>query len=167
MRPQLRLWKKLKHVQNRQLSMRWRLLPILEADQKRMARHMSKSSSGRESHPRQTGQSILPSAIIEPYTSLSGSSNFSGNRTKDATPRRTKGEPNLLLWKDGPILCRLIPAASKTREDQRMASSTTMDFGCTRDSCVFLAAEGAHHLIARLDSYTGHRWLAAHKQLGG
>ena len=117
--------------------------------------------------PRTNGTPHFIRSIIESYTSLSGSSNFSGNRTKDTNPRRAKGEPNLLLWKDGPILCRLNPTASKTREDQRMASSTTMDSGCKRYSCVFLAAEGAHHLIARLDSYTGHRWLAAHKQLGG
>ena len=117
--------------------------------------------------PITNGTVHFTSAIIDPYTSLSGSSNCSGNRTKDDTPRRTKGGPNLLLWKDGPILCRLGPVASKTREDQRMASSATMDFGYMRDSSVFLAAEGAHHLIARLDSYTGHRWLAAHKQSGG
>ena len=54
--------------------------------------------------PKTNGAAHFTSAIIEPYTSLSGSSNFSGNRTKDATPRRAKGEPNLLLWKDGPIL---------------------------------------------------------------
>ena len=80
--------------------------------------------------PKANGAAHFTSAIIEPYTSLSGSSNFSGNRTKDANPRRAKGEPNLLLWKDGPILCRLNPAASKTSEDQRMASSTTMGPGC-------------------------------------
>ena len=117
--------------------------------------------------PKINGTVHFPSAIIEPYTSVSGSSIFPGNRTKDARPRRTKGGPNLLLWKDGPILCRLRPEASKTREDQRMASSTAMDLGCVRDSCVFLAAKGAYHLIARLDSYTGQRWLAAHKRLGG
>ena len=117
--------------------------------------------------PKTNGVHHFINSIIELYTSLSASSSFSGNRIKDATPIRDSGKPNLLLRKDGPILWRLSPMASKTREDQREASSTTMDPGCKRDSCVFLGAQGSHHLITRLDSYTGHRWLAAHKQLGG
>ena len=60
----------------------------------------------------------------------------------DAAPSRANGKPNLLLWNDGPILWKLSPVESKTSEDQRMASSTTMNPGCKRDSCVFLGVRG-------------------------